>query len=108
MIEERNGQGGAKLVYSYNTFFFPRILSHGHGSCRRWTRDVVIFSMGILLIPIHWGVHWCLAVVRMSDKKIAYYDSYGGSDRGSLRILANYLKDEHDDKKGVSTLYTFL
>ena len=102
MIEERSRQGGTEPVHSYSTFFFSKILRKGHSSCRVWTRSVDIFSMEYLLIPIHWGVHWCLAVVKMSDRLIAYYDSYGGGDRGSIRIIAAYLKYEHLDKKGVS------
>ena len=102
MIEERASQGGTESLYSFSTYFFSKILRKGQVSCRRWTRDVDIFAMELVLIPVHWGDHWCLAVVKMSDKRISYYDSLGGSDKGCLRIIAAYLKDEHVDKKGVS------
>ena len=33
---------------------------------KRWTRKVDVFSYDILLVPVHLGMHWCLAVVDFS------------------------------------------
>ena len=42
-------------VYVMNTFFVPKLLQGGHGSVRRWTRKVDIFSYDVIPIPVHVG-----------------------------------------------------
>jgi len=49
-------------VYSFNTFFYPKVLSGGHQAVRRWTKQVDLFSYDYVLVPVHLGMHWCLAV----------------------------------------------
>ena len=63
-----------------------------------------IFAKEYLIIPAHWlnPDHWCLVVVTVSSRQLSYYDSLGGSDRGCLRIVARYLRDEYYGRKGVS------
>ena len=105
MIEERSQQDALRTVHAFSTFFLPKILKQGPASCRRWTRGVDIFAKEYLIIPAHWlkPDHWCLVVVTVSSRQLSYYDSLGGSDRGCLRVVAGYLKDEYYDKKGVSS-----
>ena len=31
--------------------------------------------MDLLFVPVHLGVHWCMAVVDMRQRQLAYYDS---------------------------------
>ena len=50
-------------VHVFNTFFYPKIMKTGHAGVKRWTRKVDIFSMDVILIPVHLGMHWCLAVI---------------------------------------------
>ena len=90
---------------------------------KRWTRKVDVFSYDLLLVPVHLGMHWCLAVVDFSvpgkedfihdifkPKDISdnpnplatgvyYYDSMGGNNRACLEALCEYLRKEHLDKK---------
>jgi sentrin-specific protease 1 len=49
-------------VYAFNTFFLQNLESKGYASVKRWTRKVDVFSYDILLVPVHLGNHWCLAV----------------------------------------------
>ena len=35
----------------------------GYAALKRWTRKIDIFAHDLILIPVHLGMHWCLAVV---------------------------------------------
>lgn len=53
---------GGRRVYSFSTFLFPKLHGGGHASVRRWTKAVDLFLYDIILVPLHLGVHWSLAV----------------------------------------------
>ena len=91
-------------VYAFSTFFYPKLKDGGHVSVKRWTKKVDIFNHSLILIPVHLGMHWCLATIEIKKKVIAYYDSLGGNNIVCLRALADYVKEEHLDKKGVRAL----
>jgi sentrin-specific protease 1 len=88
------------------TFQFARV--------KRWTKNVDIFALDLLFIPIHCnGNHWTLAVVNFCDKRFEYFDSIGhkddhtgeyvrGGDGGRLTTLRRFVRDEHLDKKKAS------
>ncbi|KAJ8311262.1 hypothetical protein KUTeg_011186 [Tegillarca granosa] len=40
MLTERGEKEGYPKVYSFNTFFYPKLLSGGHSAVKRWTRRV--------------------------------------------------------------------
>ena len=101
MIVNRSGKGNLPSVYAYTTFFYPKLKDGGHASVKRWTKNVDICAHDIILVPIHLGMHWCLATIDMQRKKLSYYDSMGGRDNGCLQALFTYLKEEHIVKKGV-------
>lgn len=61
--------------------------------------QVDIFSMDLVLYPIHLGSHWCLAVIDNNSHTLSYYDSLGGSGSNCLSVLREYLVAEHRDKK---------
>lgn len=86
-------------VYAFNTFFYPRLMDKGHSALKRWTRKMDLFSFDLILIPVHLGMHWCLAVIDLSHKAVHYYDSMLGNNDRCLKALLQYLKDEHMDKK---------
>ncbi|CAH1644636.1 unnamed protein product [Spodoptera littoralis] len=87
-------------VYATNTFFYPKLMQSGQAGLRRWTRKVDIFAHDLLVVPVHLGVHWCLSIVDFRAKKINYLDSMGGRNQACLDALLQYLRDEHQDKKG--------
>ena len=59
---ERGEQEGMPRVHAFNTFFYPKVMSDGQQAVKRWTKKVDIFSMEFILVPVHLGMHWCLAV----------------------------------------------
>uniref|UniRef100_A0ABM5FPC8 Sentrin-specific protease 1 isoform X2 n=1 Tax=Pogona vitticeps TaxID=103695 RepID=A0ABM5FPC8_9SAUR len=99
MLMERSKQKGFPTVHAFNTFFFTKLKTAGYAAVKRWTKKVDIFSVDILLVPVHLGVHWCLAVIDFRKKNITYFDSMGGSNSEACRILLQYLKQESLDKK---------
>ncbi|XP_062975255.1 sentrin-specific protease 1 [Elgaria multicarinata webbii] len=99
MLMERSKQKSFPTVHAFNTFFFTKLKTAKYQAVKRWTKKVDIFSVHILLVPIHLGVHWCLAVIDFRKKTITYYDSMGGTDNDACKILLHYLKQESVDKK---------
>lgn len=102
MLAERSSQGGYPKVYAFNTFFYPKLAKEGHAAVKRWTRRVDLFSYDIILIPLHFTMHWCLAAVDLRRRHIAYYDSIGGSSGtpACLNDIEAYLEAESLDKRG--------
>ncbi|KAJ8677928.1 hypothetical protein QAD02_013715 [Eretmocerus hayati] len=86
-------------VYAMNTFFYPKLISGGHTSLKRWTRKIDIFSKDIVVIPIHLGVHWCMSIIDFRYKSIQYYDSMGSPNNKCLCLLKQYIHEESIDKK---------
>lgn len=87
-------------AYPFTTFFYPKLIKEGYNNAlKRWTRKVDIFSYDLLLVPVHLGLHWTLAIVDFKQKEVRYYDSMNGYNNECLKALCNYLKQEHLDKK---------
>uniref|UniRef100_T1JMP2 Ubiquitin-like protease family profile domain-containing protein n=1 Tax=Strigamia maritima TaxID=126957 RepID=T1JMP2_STRMM len=99
LLMERGKLDNMPSVYACNTFFYPKLITGGHAALKRWTRKTDIFSYDIMLVPVHLGVHWCLAVVDFRNKMIKYYDSMRGKNNECLNALSTYLKEESLDKK---------
>jgi len=101
MIVSRGAREDNKYpkVYAYNTFFYSTYKDNGYSRVRRWTKKEDIFSYDILLIPVHLGMHWCLATIDVKNKSINYYDSMNGNNQTCLDLLQRYLQEEHQDKK---------
>ncbi|XP_059727844.1 sentrin-specific protease 1 isoform X2 [Haemorhous mexicanus] len=70
LLMERSRQQPLPALHAFNTFFFTKLRSGGYPAVRRWTKAVDIFSVDLLLVPIHLGLHWCLAVVDFRKKGI--------------------------------------
>ncbi|KAF7649576.1 hypothetical protein LDENG_00139330 [Lucifuga dentata] len=100
LLVERSKDPNLPSVNTFNTFFYPRLRSSGYPAVRRWTKKMDIFSVDILLVPVHLGVHWCLSVVDFRKKVIMYLDSMGGSNDDACSLLLKYLQQESKDKKG--------
>lgn len=100
MHQRSNQNSNLPKLYIFNTFFYPKLKSNGHGSIKRWTRKVDIFDFDIILIPIHLGIHWCCAEINIKERSINYYDSLHNNNMSCLKHLQKYLIDEHIDKKG--------
>ncbi|XP_043286871.1 sentrin-specific protease 1-like [Venturia canescens] len=85
-------------VYGMNSFFFPRLYVNGYPAIKRWTKKVNLFEFEKVMVPIHLGHHWCLAVIDLKKKTISYYDSLGGENPQYLENLFQYLILEAGEK----------
>jgi len=100
MIVKRSEGPDFPKVFAFSTFFYPKLIDGGHASVKRWSKKVDLFSCSMVFIPVHLGMHWCLAVVDMEMKEIKYYDSMGGNNSRCLSAVLKYLNEEHKVKKG--------
>ncbi|KAK2826431.1 hypothetical protein Q5P01_020645 [Channa striata] len=107
LIMERSSVEATGLkVYSFSTFFFPKLRGGGggqpggHVAVKRWTKAVDIFLYDLLLVPLHLGVHWAMAVIDLKAKTVRSYDSMGQRHDDICSLLLLYLKEEHKVKKG--------
>ena len=64
LLMERGEQDNFPTVHAFNTFFYPKLMKGGQSSVARWTRrgNIDIFNKDYVLVPVHLGMHWCLAV----------------------------------------------
>lgn len=99
LLMERGEKDNRPKVYAFNTFFYPKVVSGGQSAVKRWTRRVDVLAVDYILVPVHLGMHWCLAVINFKKKDIQYYDSMGGNNLQCLNALKKYLCDESKDKK---------
>lgn len=74
-------------VHAMTTFFYPKLLKDGYGMLRRWTRKIDIFSYDLVLVPLHLGLHWTLAVIDFNCREVRYYDSMNGNNGECLKAL---------------------
>ncbi|MBN3291121.1 SENP1 protease, partial [Polypterus senegalus] len=99
LLITRSEQEGGLKVYAFNTFFFPKLCAGGYQAVRRWTKGMDIFEKDVIFVPLHLGVHWCLAVVDFRVKEVKYYDSTYRRNDDICWILLHYLKEEYKFKK---------
>ncbi|XP_043272010.1 sentrin-specific protease 1-like [Venturia canescens] len=90
-----------KDTFTMNSFFFPRLHVNGYNAVKRWTKKINIFKYRKVIVPIHLGNHWCLAVIDMLFGEICYYDSFKGSQPAYLATLLEYLVQEAQEKNEV-------
>lgn len=108
LIMERCAADAAGFkVYTFSTFFFPKLRgvgggaqTGGHSAVKRWTKAVDLFLYDLILVPLHLGVHWALAVIDLKSKTVKSYDSMGRRHDDICSLLLLYLKEEHKAKKG--------
>ena len=87
MIVKRSTQEDFPDVWAFSTFFYPKLLRVGHQGVRAWTKNVDLFAQHFVLIPIHLGTRWSLAIADIDNQEIKYYDSMGGYNEGCLNAL---------------------
>uniref|UniRef100_A0A3B3ZCG0 Ubiquitin-like protease family profile domain-containing protein n=1 Tax=Periophthalmus magnuspinnatus TaxID=409849 RepID=A0A3B3ZCG0_9GOBI len=92
LVMDRSSGGGLR-VYSFSTFFFPKLQglgggqSGGHAAVKRWTKAVDLFLCDLILVPLHLGVHWALAVIDLKSKTVKTYDSMGQRHDDVCKLL---------------------
>lgn len=97
-ILQKRADDSKQKVYLFNTFFYPKLLE-GYSKVERWTRRVDVFAMEKLLIPVHLGTHWCLAVINLSQRRFEYYDSLHGGNPECLEAMRAWLDAESQSKR---------
>ncbi|EQC28611.1 hypothetical protein SDRG_13690 [Saprolegnia diclina VS20] len=100
MLAERDVHVSAALgipgSHFFNSFFFSKVSEDGYNFI-----NLDLFAMDKVFIPVNiCNVHWCLAVIYVTEKRIQYYDSMNGAGTECLSVLLRYLGDEHQHKKG--------
>ncbi|XP_076604522.1 sentrin-specific protease 2 isoform X1 [Chaetodon auriga] len=106
VMERCSGDAAALKVYSFSTFFFPKLRgggggqAGGHTAVKRWTKAVDLFLYDLILVPLHLGIHWAMAVIDFKSKTVKSYDSMGQRHDDICSLLLLYLKEEHKAKKG--------
>lgn len=70
LIIERGKDSKWPNTYAFNTFFYSKLIKDGPQSLRRWTKKVDLFSYDLICVPVHLGVHWCMAIIDFRDKSI--------------------------------------
>ncbi|XP_014005932.2 sentrin-specific protease 2 isoform X1 [Salmo salar] len=100
LVMTRSSSAGQGLkVYSFSTFFFPKLHGGGHAAVKRWTKAVDLFQYDIILVPLHLGVHWSLAVINFNSRTVRSYDSMGQRHDDICSLLLLYLRQEHKARK---------
>jgi sentrin-specific protease 1 len=102
--EERYG-GKYPRCHYFNTFFYAKLTQRGvytYSTVRRWTKNVDLFALDKVIIPVHLGVHWVLSVINIRDQQFEYYDSMINGTvtaKEVIGMLRRYIEEEHMDKK---------
>ncbi|KAI7862089.1 Senp1 mutant in complex with sumo-1 [Spinellus fusiger] len=101
MLSDRSKENTGVLpdIHCFNTFFYSTIRESGYSKVKRWTKRVDIFAKDLVFVPINQSLHWVLAVFDMKRTLVRVYDSLGGGHDYTLKLLLNYLREEHLDKK---------
>jgi len=97
-------------VWIWNTHFYVKLSGeipnkntheYSYGNVRKWTKrkKIDVLTLDRMIVPIHAGVHWSLAVVNFKDKRFEYFDSLNLDNEQCLGFLRKWLIDEVKDKK---------
>ncbi|OAF65697.1 Actin-like protein 4, partial [Intoshia linei] len=96
-----------KRVYFYNTFFYQQInnsrnFNESYNKVKKWTKDINIFDMEFLFIPIHNIDHWYLIIVHFQGNKSTIYIlnsvTYINTSYKSPMAIKRYLLAEWNSK----------
>ena len=75
---------------------------YNYGAVRRWTTKKKlgydVLECDKVIIPVHQGIHWVLAVVDLAAKCVRFYDSLLGDDKGLVEDLLRWVRDEWKKK----------
>jgi len=77
-------------VHYFSTFFYPKLYTDKKGyvfeNVQRWTGKLTyaLHECDKIVVPIHLGMHWVLAVCDLKNKQLRYLDSMGGYEVDAL------------------------
>lgn len=91
--------------YVFSSFFYGKLKKKEPIS--RWTKNVDIFDRRLIIIPIHFPVHWCMCIVDNTTRMVEFWDSYRKNDKGVMATVIGFLQKEWQTKqKGECPQYT--
>ena len=119
MARRRAGAPGPRCHF-LTSFFVPRLVGEGgagysYAAVRRWTSKArvvaahggaggpglppptCVLDCDAIVMPVHLGVHWTLAVVRPAERTVEYCDSMRGRARAVTDALVRWAADEAAD-----------
>ncbi|XP_043275313.1 sentrin-specific protease 1-like [Venturia canescens] len=99
IMERANRVRGNFKVHCMNTFFFPRLKAGGYDAVKRWKKNTKLLSFDLILIPLHFGNHWCLASIDLTKKNINYFDSLLGENEDCLVTLFDYITRKAEEEE---------
>eukprot|EP01134_Creolimax_fragrantissima_P004516 CFRG4516T1 len=99
LINERARMTGESSVHCFSSLFLTKLNHDGYGKAKRWTNKVDLFSKDYVVVPVHEGCHWCVAVINFRLKRFEYYDSMGQPNPGVFQVLRKYIQMESEEKK---------
>lgn len=82
--------------YVFSTYTLSLMQGRPLGVVKQWFRGVDLTSFEYVLIPIHRGSHWTLAIV--SEYDIEYYDSLGGGSGGAGQAILGLMSALHHER----------
>ena len=94
VAHHNNSKPSSSKVYVFNSFFFTKLREKGYEGVKRWTKNVDLFSQDKIMLPVHLGMHWCMALIDIHKKSIFYYDSLHGQNDNCLHLLLSYINSE--------------
>ena len=98
----------SKRSHFFKSFFMTKLLdqdgTYQYNNVKRWSKRVPgkdIFNLNKIFFPVNIGsMHWTLAVIHMTERKISFYDSMSGPyGKGICQALFRYIQDEWNNKK---------
>lgn len=115
MLQERDlalttdSNGNRTLSHFFNSFMICKLLNidgkneigiYQYKNVNRWTKNVNVFLMSKLFIPVNIRqAHWAMIVVYIQSKRIHYYDSKGYRGLNTyLEPILQWLIDESTTK----------
>ena len=78
-------------IFAFNTFFYPKLVTAGFDGVTNWMKEVNVFDMKLILVPVHLETHWCLATIDLHNHQFCYYDSMKGSNTTCLQRLKEFM-----------------
>lgn len=98
-------------IFAHTTFFYETLARSGVEKVLRWSRKPNwpdLATMDKVIVPIHLGNHWTLAVINIEEERYEYYDSMGGEHASVLEHLREYwsaeIADKHPDDDDMQAL----
>jgi len=93
-------------VHFFSTFFINKLFQdsgkYEYSNVRRWTLakklKYDVLRCEKIYVPVHQRMHWVLAEIDVTNKRISYYDSLLGECRTTVRNLKNWVIDEAKNK----------